>query len=76
MFSLGPTLLFPWVADSLPPCGLLEGIFYCFTFPGCFESRETAWFPEYQMRLLITFAQMGEEAPQPTGLNFGNLLSE
>lgn len=55
------------------------GIFFffkpCFTFPG-WERSKIAWFPEHQMRLLITFAQMGEEAPQPTGLNFGNLLSD
>lgn len=47
----------------------------CFTFSGWFESSKTAWFPEHQMRLLITFAQTGDEAPQPTRLNFRNLLS-
>lgn len=78
MFCLGPTPLPLWVAGSLPPCGLPQGFFFfkpCFTFPG-WERSKIAWFPEHQMRLLITFAQMGEEAPQPTGLNFGNLLSD
>lgn len=67
MFSLGPTRLFLWIAGSLPPCGLLQAFFFFF-FLNCVSHFQalraaTAWFPEHQMQSLITFAQIGEEAP-------------
>lgn len=89
MFSLGPTRLFLWIAGSLPPCGLLQGFFLffsliffffffqlCFAFPG-FESSDglVPWTPD-AIANHICPDQGGGPSSYPTGLNFGNLLSE